>query len=45
MEMRSKCRRLKVEYGIDLIVIDYLQLMSGSSQRVDNKKYQKYQDL
>ncbi|MDU1312418.1 replicative DNA helicase [Clostridium sp.] len=31
MEMRSKCRRLKMEYGIDLILIDYLQLMSGSS--------------
>lgn len=31
MEMRSKCRRLKIEYGIDLIVIDYLQLMSGSN--------------
>ena len=31
MEMRSKCRRLKIEYGIDLIMIDYLQLMSGSS--------------
>lgn len=30
MEMRSKCRRLKIEHGIDLIVIDYLQLMSGS---------------
>ncbi len=30
MEMRSKCRRLKLEQGIDLIVIDYLQLMSGS---------------
>lgn len=31
MEMRSKCRRLKIEYGIDLIVIDYLQLMSGGT--------------
>ena len=31
MEMRSKCRRLKMEYGIDLILIDYLQLMLGSS--------------
>ncbi|KAJ50042.1 replicative DNA helicase [Clostridium tetanomorphum] len=30
MEMRSKCRRLKIEHGIDMIVIDYLQLMSGS---------------
>ena len=31
MEMRSKCRRIKMEYGIDMILIDYLQLMSGSS--------------
>lgn len=31
MEMKSKCRRLKMEYGIDMIVIDYLQLMSGSN--------------
>ena len=30
MEMRSKCRRLKMEQGIDMILIDYLQLMSGS---------------
>ncbi|MDO4535397.1 MAG: replicative DNA helicase [Clostridium perfringens] len=32
MEMRSKCRRLKMEYGVDLILIDYLQLMSGSGE-------------
>jgi len=31
MEMRSKCRKIKMEHGIDLILIDYLQLMSGSS--------------
>jgi len=31
MEMRSKCRRLKIEHGIDYIIIDYLQLMSGSN--------------
>ncbi|OGC07750.1 replicative DNA helicase [candidate division WOR-1 bacterium RIFOXYA2_FULL_36_21] len=29
MEMRAKCRRLKLERGIGLIIIDYLQLMSG----------------
>lgn len=29
MEMRSKCRRLKIEHGVDLIIIDYLQLMNG----------------
>lgn len=28
-EMRSKCRRLKIEHGLDLIVIDYLQLVQG----------------
>lgn len=27
MEMRNKCRRLKAEQGLDLVVIDYLQLM------------------
>lgn len=32
MEMRSKCRRLKIEHGIDMILIDYLQLMSGSGE-------------
>jgi len=32
MEMRSKCRRMKIEHGIDLIIVDYLQLMSGSGE-------------
>lgn len=31
MEMRSKARRLKVERGLDLLIVDYLQLMSGSA--------------
>jgi replicative DNA helicase len=29
LEMRAKCRRLKMEHGLDMIVIDYLQLMQG----------------
>ena len=29
MEMRAKARRLKAEHGLDLLVIDYLQLMRG----------------
>lgn len=29
VELKSKCRRLKIESGLDLIVIDYLQLMSN----------------
>lgn len=32
MEIRAKCRRLKLEKGLGLIVIDYLQLMSGSGK-------------
>lgn len=31
-EVRSKCRRLKTEKALDLIVIDYLQLMSGGGK-------------
>lgn len=27
MELRAKCRRLKAEYGIEMVIIDYLQLM------------------
>src|SRR5207247_4666915 len=29
MEMRAKCRRLKAERGLSVVVLDYLQLMSG----------------
>ncbi len=32
MEMRAKCRRLQLKHRIDLIMIDYLQLMSGSGE-------------
>ncbi len=37
MEVRSKCRRLKVEKGLGLIVIDYLQLMNGNG-RTDSRQ-------
>ncbi|HOA79611.1 MAG TPA: replicative DNA helicase [Defluviitaleaceae bacterium] len=37
MEMRAKCRRLKLEKGIGLIFIDYLQLMSGD-RRFDSRQ-------
>ena len=30
-EMRSKCRKYKLEHDMDIIIIDYLQLMSGSA--------------
>lgn len=31
-EIRSKCRRLKMNHGLDMIMIDYLQLMSGGGK-------------
>lgn len=33
MDMRSRARRLKAEHGLNLIVVDYLQLMQGSGKR------------
>ncbi|MBF8982311.1 replicative DNA helicase [Lutibacter sp. B2] len=32
MSMKAKCRRLKMEKGLDLILIDYLQLMNGDGK-------------
>jgi replicative DNA helicase len=29
-ELRAKCRRLKAQYGIEMVIIDYLQLMAGN---------------
>ena len=37
-ELRTKCRKYKLEYGLQLVVIDYLQLMSGSGRRNDNRQ-------
>ena len=41
VEMRSKSRRLMVEHGLDLIIVDYMQLMSafsGSRQRIESRQ-------
>lgn len=37
LEMRAKSRRLKLEHGLDMLVIDYLQLMQGRG-RFDNRQ-------
>jgi len=39
-EMRTKTRRLKSRDGLDLLVVDYLQLMEGSRQRRDENRVQ-----
>ena len=36
-ELRSKCRKYKAEKGLDVIMIDYLQLMTGS-KRADSRQ-------
>ena len=36
-ELRGKTRRLQQEKGLDLLIIDYLQLMQGNFQRNDNR--------
>jgi len=37
-ELRSKCRKMKLEYGLSVVIIDYLQLMSGSGKGGDNRQ-------
>ncbi|SFD70614.1 primary replicative DNA helicase [Lentibacillus persicus] len=37
-EIRSKCRRLKQEHGLGMILIDYLQLIQGSGNSKENRQ-------
>jgi len=37
-ELRSKCRKLKIKENIDIIIIDYLQLMSGPPETKGNRE-------
>lgn len=45
MEMRSKARRLKIEYDLQLIIIDYLQLMQGSSKKGSENRQQEISEI
>jgi replicative DNA helicase len=38
MEIRTKCRKLKLEKNIGLVVIDYLQLVQGSSKKSTSRE-------
>ena len=44
-ELRSKCRRYKQIHGLDLIIIDYLQLMSGSVGGRNESRQQEISDI
>lgn len=37
-ELRAKCRRLKMQHDIQMVIIDYLQLMSGSGDAKGNRE-------
>ena len=37
-ELRAKCRRLKRQHDIDIIIIDYLQLMTGTPETKGNRE-------
>lgn len=44
-DIYSKCRKLKSEHGLDLVVIDYLQLISGSSKRGSDNRQQEISEI
>lgn len=44
-ELRSKCRKYKLEYDLKMVVIDYLQLMSGSGGRNSDSRQQEISEI
>lgn len=44
-ELRSKCRKYKLEHGLDIIIIDYLQLMTGSVGKSSESRQQEVSDI
>ena len=44
-ELRSKCRKYKMEKDIKLIIIDYLQLMKGSSRAASESRQQEISEI
>lgn len=44
-ELRSKCRKMKIENNLELVIIDYLQLMSGSGGRRNESRQQEISDI
>ena len=44
-ELRSKCRKYKLEHGLDIIIIDYLQLMTGKVGSRTESRQQEVSDI
>ncbi|MFW6195302.1 MAG: replicative DNA helicase [Chloroflexota bacterium] len=45
VEMRSKARRLQMERGLDLVIVDYMQLIRGNSGRSENNRAQEVSEI
>jgi replicative DNA helicase len=45
MELRTKARRLQAEVGLDLVIVDYLQLMQASSSNRDSNRVQEVSEI
>ncbi|MFA7244518.1 MAG: replicative DNA helicase [Patescibacteria group bacterium] len=45
MEIRAKARRLQMEHGLGLVIIDYLQLMEGKSHSGDSNRVQEISEI
>lgn len=44
-ELRSKCRKAKLEFGLGLVIIDYLQLMSGNGSKNSDNRQQEISEI
>ena len=44
-ELRSKCRKYKLEHELDVVIIDYLQLMTGSVGKSQESRQQEISDI
>ena len=44
-ELRSKCRKYKLEHNLSMVIIDYLQLMTGSGGRSSDSRQQEISDI
>ncbi|MCR5341880.1 MULTISPECIES: replicative DNA helicase [unclassified Butyrivibrio] len=44
-ELQSKCRKFKMEHNLHIIMIDYLQLMSGSGKRSSESRQQEVSEI
>ena len=45
MEIRSKCRKLKMEKNIGLVIVDYIQLVQGSNSRKNGSREQEIAEI